>query len=336
MKSRFLKIGDYERLLQAGSYAEFIRILMTTSYGPLITRVASSVLSNIDELALILAKDFAEMVYSLSRSLSGRVQELTARYMDMFLVESLKSIVRGIHTRLDRDEILRFAAAVSSEQEQTFRQLADAGSVQRFIDMLPYTDAKVALLTRLSAYTELDSTVPLEVALDEWFLKGMSTALEEFPSEDATRVMNILEARVLLRNLLVILRANALQLSPRAVDLSTVRFTARVNTLTNAMRSRPGWREILAQLQSSAYSQLIGRLARLYETEQSLAALELAVEDYLAQRMRLLMTAYPFHIGTVFGFLGMKNYEVRNIRSIAVGVESGESPERIRRTIIIW
>ncbi len=336
MKSRLLRISDYERLIQTGSYEDFIRVLMTTAYGPLITRGVSTRLPSIDDLAVILSRGFAEMVHSLSRSLSGRVQELTARYMDMFLAESLKSIVRGVHVKLGRDETLRFAAAVTPEQEHIFRQLTDAGSVQRLIEMLPYTDVKVALITRLPLYEELDSTVPLEVALDEWYLDGISTALERFPPEDAVRVRNIFESRVLFRNLLAILRAISLQWSQRAIELSTIRFTAHVNTLTSAMRSRPGWREIFAQLQSGAHSQVAGRLARIYESSQSIVELEMAIEDYLAQQIKSLMTAYPFHIGTVFGFLGMKNYEMRNIRSIAVGVESGESPEIIRRMIVIW
>ncbi|MCK5389948.1 MAG: V-type ATPase subunit, partial [Candidatus Thorarchaeota archaeon] len=48
------------------------------------------------------------------------------------------------------------------------------------------------------------------------------------------------------------------------------------------------------------------------------------------------LTAFPFHLGTIIGFFSLKQYEVRNLRSIAVGIERGESAEVIRRMITIW
>ncbi|TFG06339.1 hypothetical protein EU522_01745, partial [Candidatus Thorarchaeota archaeon] len=48
------------------------------------------------------------------------------------------------------------------------------------------------------------------------------------------------------------------------------------------------------------------------------------------------LTAFPFHVGTILGFFSLKYYEIRNLRSIAVGLERGESAENIRRMITIW
>ncbi|TFH05634.1 MAG: hypothetical protein E4H14_12340, partial [Candidatus Thorarchaeota archaeon] len=42
MKSRFISIGVYESLLQAGSYQDFIKMLSGTYYGSVIARHSST------------------------------------------------------------------------------------------------------------------------------------------------------------------------------------------------------------------------------------------------------------------------------------------------------
>jgi vacuolar-type H+-ATPase subunit C/Vma6 len=89
-------------------------------------------------------------------------------------------------------------------------------------------------------------------------------------------------------------------------------------------------------MDSTRFSQFGGRIARLYEETDDLSDVELAIEDYIAQRVKQLLTAYPFHLGTIIGFFNLKFYEIRNIRSIAVGVERGQSADNIRKMITIW
>lgn len=335
MKSRFLSVGTYESLLQAKSYEDFIKILSSTYYGQVISRESSTSIPTPEDLALILSKDFAEVSTNLSRSITGKVQAFTKTYLEMFLAESIKSIIRGVHVGLDRDEILRFSAPLSPEQADQFSMLVDAGSVSKLIDLIPIRDMKVALLTKLPKYEEFDSTAPLEVALEEWYLKKVLVALKEFKKDDQNRVLDLLVTRVVLRNVLTMLRALILQLGSSAIEQSLVRF-ALTRELTESLKTASTWRDVFSKLDSTRYSQLSGRLARLYEENNDLAEIELAIEDYIAQRVKLQLTAFPFHLGTLTGFFNLKFYEIRNIRSIAVGVERQESADDIRRMITIW
>ncbi|TXT54927.1 MAG: hypothetical protein BAJATHORv1_50180 [Candidatus Thorarchaeota archaeon] len=336
MKSRFLTVGDYERLLQSDSYDEFLKLLSATSYGDLIAKEFPYETPYPDDLALALSKDFAQVTYSLTRTLSGKVREFTDSYMNMFLAESLKSIIRGLHVNLNKSEILRFAVPVSPEQQEVFESLVQYNSVETMIENLPYWDIRLALLTRLPAYEEYNSTAPLEVAIEKWYLKNILEVLKKFPKEDQDRVLDILEARVDLRNVLTMMRALILSLEKRIIEMSLVPFTRKSNAILDDISTSNSWKEVLNRLSSTRYSDLASRAARKYEDEQDLAAIELIFEDYIAQRVKLQLTAFPFHLGTIIGFFNLKFYEVRNIRSIAVGIERGESPNDIRRMITIW
>ena len=336
MMSRFVTLDVYENLLQSSSYDEYLKMLANTYYGPVISRAHPTGSPAPDDLALILSGDFAQVSHNLTRSLSGEVSTFTKAYMNMFLAESVKSMIRGIHVGLDKDEILRFAVPTSPDQAEEFEKLAELGSVQSFIENLPHWNLKLALLTRLPAYEEYDSTAPLEVAIESWYLRTIQRALNSFSYEEQKRVLDIIEARVDLRNVLTMLRALALQLEPHSIEMSLVSFTGKSNSILDSISSRTSWREVLSQLDTTRYKELAGRLARSYEESQSLVTVELAIEDYIAQRVRQLLSAFPFHLGTVVGFFNLKYYEVRNLRSIAVGIERGESAENIRRMITIW
>lgn len=335
MKSRFLTVGVYESLLQATDYEDFLKILSGTYYGPIIAKESPGSVPTPDELALILSKDFADVVSNISKSLTGRVRDFTDVYLEFFFTESIKSIIRGVHVGLDRDEILRFSVPTSPADETLFSELVEAGSVSKLIDKIPVWDLKVALLTRLPSYEEYDSTAPLEVAVEEWHLRRVMEALEEFPRSDVERVLDVVVPRVVLRNILTGLRAVLLQFSPRALELSLIRFP-QAREITQRIASASTWREVFSALEGTRFSKLGGRLSRQYEDASDLTGIELAIEDYIAQRVKLQLTAFPFHLGTIIGFFSLKQYEVRNLRSIAVGIERGEPAEVIRRMITLW
>jgi vacuolar-type H+-ATPase subunit C/Vma6 len=335
MKSRFLTVGNYESLLQSNSYEDFIKILSGTYYGQIISREAGTSRPSPEDLALILSRDFASVSVNLSRSLTGKVREFTKTYLEMFMAESIKSIIRGVHVELKKDEILRFAVPQTPEQAALFESLVDAGSITKLIDLLPQWDLRVALLTKLPSYEEFSSSAPLEVAIEEWYLKKVLTALEEFSENDTRRVLDILESRVILRNALTALRAVLLELESRALETSLVRFR-KTREFTESLKTVNTWRDVFTKLENTKYSQFAGRIARLYEDTEDISEVELAIEDYIAQRVKMQMTAFPFHLGTIIGFFNLKYYEVKNIRSIAVGVERGQAADDIRKMITIW
>jgi vacuolar-type H+-ATPase subunit C/Vma6 len=335
MKSRFLTVGTYESLLSASSYEDFIKILSGTYYGQIISRESSTSRPGPEELALILSRDFASVSTNLSRSLTGKIREFTNTYLEMFMSESVKSIIRGIHVGLEKDEILRFAVPQDPEQEALFESLVDSGSISKLIDLLPQWDLRVALLTKLPAYEEFNSPAPLEVAIEEWHIKRVLDALKDFSNEEAKRILDIIEARVILRNVLTALRASILQLDSRALELSLIRFS-KAREFTESLKNVNTWRDVISKMDNTRFGQFGGRIARLYEETDDLSDVELAIEDFIAQRVKQQMTAYPFHLGTIIGFFSLKAYEMRNIRSIAVGIERGQSAENIRKMITIW
>ena len=334
--ARSLKIADYERLLRSKDYKKFIGALRGTRYGPIISAATPVQLPGPEKLALILAIDYANVSHRLTRSLSGKVGRFAEAYSLVFLTEGLKTMIRGKHVGLKKSEILSFVVPTSPAQAKMFARLLDKDNVEKLIDDIPILDLKVALLTKLPSYEEFNSTAPLEVALEEWYLRKIMDSLEEFSDEDRQRIIQLLEARVDLRNAIMMLRALILDFNRRMINASIVRFTEDSQAFGDAIRQRDSWSGVLMQLRKTKHAEMATRLRRIYTDTQDLAKMELDVEDYIAQQIKKQLTGFPFHLGTVIGFFNLKYLEMRNLISIAVGIEKGVPASIIRQMITIW
>ncbi|MGY5862615.1 MAG: V-type ATPase subunit [Candidatus Thorarchaeota archaeon] len=334
--ARSLRIADYERLLQSRDYKKFIGALRGTRYGAVISAATPTELPSPEELALILAVDYADVSHRLTRSLSGTVRRFAEAYALVFLIEGLKTVIRGKHVGLEKSEILSFVVPTSPGRARMFAQLLDKENVEKLIEDIPILDLKIALLTKLPAYEEFESAVPLEVALEEWYLRKVLESLEEFSDENKQRIVHLLEARVNLRNTTMMLRAQILGFNRRMIDASIVRFTEDSQAFGDSIRQRDSWGGVLMQLKKTKHPEMATRLRRIYTETQDLAEIELDVEDYLAQQIKKQLTGFPFHLGTVIGFFNLKYLEMRNLISIAVGIEKGEPASIIRQMITIW
>lgn len=336
MKSRFLDAGDYDQLLRSGSYSAFINSLKNTYYGDVIDQEATTATPDPEELSTILSKDFAEVIDTISESVTGVVRRFTETYLEMFLIEGLKSIIRGLHAGLDEDQILQFAASTTPEQKNLLTELVKTGSIKNMIEAIPYKNLKTALIAREEAFEKYESTAPLEVAVEEWYLREVQDALESFPKDDRERVMSILEPGVDLQNLLTRLRALSLDLEPEVVRLSMIRFTEDSRDFVELFADADSWDKIILSLERTKYSRFAERLMRIEEEGRDLFQVEIAVKDYVAQQVKRQLTAFPFHLGIVIGFFTLKGYEIRNISSLAVGVERGLDTDIMRDIITVW
>ena len=119
------------------------------------------------------------------------------------------------------------------------------------------------------------------------------------------------------------------------IEISMIHFSDKTDELIERILKRKTWEEVLRELSNTKYSRIGNQIQRLYEQKNDLAEVELLIEDYQAQQVKEQLRGFPFHLGIIVGFISMKFYEMRNVRSIAVGLEKGESPDEIRKMIIL-
>ena len=334
-KAAFLGIGEFERFSRAVDFDELMSFLEGTSYAKIMHEEAPQGIYHPDELSIILSKDLVEVTSIIKRPLKGKVREFLESYMHMFTAENLKTIIRSIHADMDKNELLSYLIPLTSMQSEIFELIVKGDSVKDVVERLPYEDLKKALLLKMPLFEEFNSTAPLEVTIDEWYLSIIKNALHGFSKSDHQRIIRLFETRVVLRNVLTMLRVFALKYDIRIAEMSMIHFNQKVDNLIERILKSTSWEELLNDLARSRFRRIIRRIYLLYDSTHDLIEVELLIEDYLAQHMKKQLSGYPFHLGIIVGFISMKYYEIKNLVSIALGVEKGEPPEEIMKMITL-
>jgi V/A-type H+-transporting ATPase subunit C len=334
-KAAFLGFGEIEKFLHAVDFEEFMNFLDGTSYANIIHEEAPQGVFHPDELSTILAKDLVQVVTNIKRPLRGKVRKFLEAYMEMFTAENLKTIVRGIHADMDKEEIFSFVIPLTSIQSHIFELIVEAETVKDFVEKIPYKEIKERLLLKMPLYEELNSTAPLEVTIEEWYLDIIKSALNGFPKSDQKRMTRIFETRVILRNILTMLRVFALKYDIKIAEMSMIHFNKTINYLNKRILQSTSWDELFSEIAKSKFRKIGRRIYQLYEATHDLIEVELLIDDYLAQQMKQQLSGYPFHLGIIAGFISMKHYEIKNLVSIGLGVEKGEPPDEIMKMITL-
>ena len=334
-KAAFLGLGEIERFLHAVDFEEFMNLLEGTAYAKIIHEEAPQGIFHPDDLSIILAKDLVQVVTNIKKPLKGKVRDFLESYMQLFTAENLKTIVRGIHAGMDKEELFSYVIPLTPIQSHTFELIVEADSVKDFVENLPYEEIKEALLLKMPLYEKFNSTAALEVIIDEWYLDIIKNALDDFPKSDQKRVIRIFETRVVLRNILTMLRVFELKYDIKIAEMSMIHFNRTVDNLIERFLKSTSWEELIRELAKTRFRKISRRIYQLYESTHDLIEVELFIEDYLAQQMKKQLSGYPFHLGIIVGFISMKHYEIKNLVSIALGVEKGEPPTEIMKMITL-
>ncbi|MBS3794830.1 MAG: V-type ATPase subunit [Candidatus Thorarchaeota archaeon] len=336
MKSRFLDSSDYDRLVQSKSYERFIDVLRTTHYRGAIDRESTTDVPDSKELANILSKEFAECIDILSESVTDPVKSFILTCVKRPFIENLKSIIREIHAGLEERSVKEFFVPLSDTYEDLLIELDKHGTIRDMIEKIPYEDLKEALIAREPAFEEYRSTAPFEVVVEEWYLKEVQDALGNFSKDDRERVTSILEPRVDLQNVVTRLRALSLGLRSEIVELSMIQFTEESRALARNIEKTSSWNDVISVLDETKYSRFAERFLEVEEDRRNPYHVELGIKEYVAEQAKKQLKAFPFQLGMIVGFLTLKQYEIGNIRSLAVGIEKGMSAEIMRDIIVVW
>ena len=91
---------------------------------------------------------------------------------------------------------------------------------------------------------------------------------------------------------------------------------------------------VVAALEGTRYYQPVLGAVPEYESTGSVLPIELALDGHLVRVGKDISITQPFGIGPAIGYLSLKEMEIRNVRTLARGIESGLSADEIRSLIM--
>ena len=328
-KSALYSDEEYRKLVRMGP-SEIARFMEESDYEAEINALGARH-SGVDLIEYALNRNLAKQFDDLLKWADGRLYDLIARYLRKFDAWNVKTVVRGLYSDADREDVEDDLIRAGEFDEALLDSLLNAPSIEEVVDRLSGTIFGADLDAAYEDYEETNVLVPLENAVDRTYYDHL---LDELVVDEATaQYREFLEAEIDFRN-----ARNALRLAQSGADIDPAAyyidggslFTA--SELASLSQNRD---ELVAAIRESRYGDDLSAALDELEDAESLIRFERALDVALLEYTNSLGHVFPLSITPIASYILAKEREVDNIRAIARGREAGLTEDQIEQELVI-
>ena len=328
-KSALYGDEEYRKLVRMGP-AEIARFMEESDYEDEINALGARH-SGVDLIEYALNRNLAKQFDDLLGWADGRLYGLIARYLRKFDAWNIKTVIRGLYSGADREDIEDDLIRAGEFDAALIESLLAAPSIEEVVERLSGTIFDEDLDAAYEDYEETGVLVPLENAIDRTYYDHL---LDDLVVDEATQqYREFLEAEIDFRN-----ARNALRLAQSGADIDPAAyyidggslFTA--SELASLSQNRD---ELVAAIRESRYGDDLSAALDELEDAESLIRFERALDVALLEYTNSLGHVFPLSITPIASYILAKEREVDNIRAIARGREAGVSEEQIEQELVI-
>ena len=292
--------------------------------------------NNIEEVENYLkgVPDYAKVLddYPLDKALDverANTYDFVARIVpkevkDPFVVMSKKTDIDNIKSLLTAKEV-----GLTTEETKDLlipcgslygelENLVDADNVTDIITALDNTEYSIALEDALPMYEDTNMILPLESALDKYYLSKLLRSTNVPSDENSQIIYEYVGTQVDVANLKLIIRAKEDGLDYDAISPYILNdgYQLREWKLKDLMES-PDVTNVVSGLEGTKYSEPLTEAVPIFNETGSVAVFEKALDTFLVDYGKSLSVKKPLGVGPIIGYLSQKENEIKNLKIIA-------------------
>ena len=331
--SRLQSIQTLESFSDLTSIDSFVSSLTKTPYKESI------------EAALTYAHGYACVAEAMRRELTGIVTDLNTFFQGDALEKvkmifkrmdllNIKSILRGLSHEAHIEDVTNSLSPLGTIPTPILMQIAKSKDVYDAIGriivyQLPVADPLIELKMR---HQQLNSS-DIELTLEKWYFKQVSQELSG--NSENTRILKeffAIEADI--TNLNTVLRfvsfpegftemhgeIKSYLIQPGNITIQTLISLSKAGSVKQAING----------LLQTRYGGHLRKALDCFDDTKLLSEFENQMRMYALNWLARLPKLYPLGIGVPLGYTAMKKSEIRNLRWIAKGIQSGFEPRYIK------
>ena len=281
-----------------------------------------------------LESQLAETYETLSKIAPASIREPFRVNLKKWDIRNIKSLITAKDAGLGAEETLNLLVPFG-EIYETLEALTDSETVQDVVAGLEGTEYAQVLEDALSEYGETGMILPLEAALDRYYLENMMRAVGS-PSDDNTKLLHTyFGTQVDISNIKIILRAKADGLSYDDISPYMIQegYQLREWKLKDLMEAEDV-SGVISGLEGTDYGPMLSEALSEYSATGSISVFERVLEENLNRMARNFALKKPFGVGPMIGFLSRKEVEVRNLKVIARSKREPGFPESMVKEML--
>jgi V/A-type H+-transporting ATPase subunit C len=315
---------------------DFLALLMDTAYKEKLTK-AGLVTVDARRIEEALKEELVDQYQMVLRSTKGAIRDIFREILRRLEVKNLKAVIRAKAAAARTpapEEILIFP--VEDVFKRRISKLKEYNSLEEVLSHVesPYRDALESVLPE---YEETNRLVILEKALDEELIGTIWDKADTLRGEDKEIVKRIVGTELDFVNIMTVLRCKLEGIPEDELIAYLLPYSYAVDFTAGALSdsiSAESVSEAIRAMPTSDYKAVLTRTLPLYESEQTLIPFEDALRRYFFVTVKKTLKGYPINIGTIIGFLHLKELEIQNLVTIAVCKENELPPEEIPKLVL--
>ncbi len=328
-KSLLLKEEDYDKMLMM-TVPEISRYISEAGYSKEMADLAGR-LSGLILLEHATYINMAKVFSSILRSSTGELYEMVSAYLDKWDVWNLKVILRGKSYGLDADGIREDLVPAGRLSAESLDKLIALDTDEDILASFGKTTHVEIPQEIISAYKSSGNLGVIEDFLDKVHYERLikSISLTSRPSQ---LFYDYVREQVDVKNFETILKLKAEGIYGEQVTKYLIRGGRMIDDRTLALLANA---EDIPSMVNEASQIDFGEEVKAALDANNVRDAVLGLRKYERQKAKKFSRLYPLSVIPVIDYMINKEYEVRNIRVIARGTESGLDRDTIKGLLVI-
>ena len=241
-------------------------------------------------------------------------------------INNIKSLLTAKEVGLNAEETRELLIPCGSLYDE-LNSLVDADNVTDIVTSLDNTEYSTVLEDALPEYEEKNMILPLEAALDKYYLGNLLRSSDVPADENRQILYSYVGTQVDVDNLKLILRAKQDGLSYDDISsyILVDGYQLREWKLKDVMDS-PDVTNVISGLEGTKYSEALTEVVPKYNETGSVVVFEKALDVYANEYAKSLSSKKPLGIGPIIGYLSQKEAEIKNLKIIARAKREADFP----------
>ncbi|MGA1842101.1 MAG: V-type ATPase subunit [bacterium] len=314
LKSQLLRQSDYENLLKARGYHGLADYLRFTPYCKNIDKGISSY----DELIEIYYKNILGEYIKVIDSISINIKRLICQLYQRYELENLKVILRAICYCRQSDKIKRLFFPLIKYTSFSTSDLIASKNLSEIINKLKGTWYYEPLINSFYRFESEGESFPLEMALDLTYYNHLWDIVSSLSRQDQKIAKNILGLQLDALNIIWIIRFKERFLfSPEEIlNYSLINGKYISKNIRKKMAYSVNQKDIISNLEGTPYKEILKGI-----DDPEIGYIKLL--QYILILVRRNWNRYPFQIGTILGYIFLKETEIKDLITITEGKRIG-------------
>lgn len=271
----------------------------------------------------------------VARIAPGDIKGVFRALLKKWDIRNIKSVITAKEVGLNSEKTMELLIPFGDLKDD-LGQLSEVNSVTDIITALEGTDYAKILEDALPAYQNTQMVLPLEAALDKYYLENLLRASANPADDNSSLVHTYIGSQVDVTNLKIILRAkvDGLKYDDISPYMISNGYQIRDWKLKDLMEAEDV-SAVVSAMEGTDYAPILSEALNGYNQTGSVASFEKDLDIYLTKMARNFAVKKPFGAGPMIGFLNRKENEIRNLKVIARGKREVNFPAAMIKEMLV-